>query len=150
MAYGPPLESQRAPDEWQGMQVDTSDPQYCFDSSGCGLALACHANACGPCQRDGDCAAGEVCVLDHCLLPQLAACRRRSDCRGQAVCILSDHSPGPRGNARMRASCVGDEYPEVRSEPAAPPPEPPVRNSPGSRPTEAERVPFARKLAGTL
>jgi hypothetical protein len=52
--------------EWQGMRVDLSQRQYCEASSYCGLALAClEDRRCGACQRDDQCAGGEVCVLDY-------------------------------------------------------------------------------------
>jgi hypothetical protein len=134
----------RSPDEWQGLQVDTSDPQFCVDSRGCGLALSCRGSACGPCQRDGDCAAGEVCVLDHCLLPALVTCRSRKDCPGEALCFLSDYSPGLRGNASMRSRCVGDEPTNARSEPAgtSEPTDPALR--------QTQTAPFAKRLSETL
>ncbi len=96
--------------EWQGMRVDLSQRQYCEASSYCGLALACLGDQrCGPCQRDDQCAAGEVCVLDHCVLAANAGCRTRAECGGagdDAMCVLSGLTGGePRGNAAMRSYC---------------------------------------------
>jgi hypothetical protein len=96
--------------EWQGMRVDLSQRQYCEASSYCGLALAClDDRQCGPCQRDDQCAGGEVCVLDHCVVAAHAGCRSRAECAGageDAVCVLSGLSGGePRGNGEMRSYC---------------------------------------------
>jgi hypothetical protein len=100
----------RPPDEWQGMLVDMSQRQYCEASSFCGFALAClDDNACGPCQRDDQCASGEVCVLDHCVLAKNAGCRSRQDCAGDdpdALCVLSGLTGGEaRGNGDMTSYC---------------------------------------------
>lgn len=96
--------------EWQGMLVDLSQRQYCEASSYCGFALACLGDQqCGPCQRDDQCAGGEVCVLDHCVAAASAGCRTRADCTGDgdgALCVLSGLSGGdPRGNTGMRSYC---------------------------------------------
>jgi len=96
--------------EWQGMRVDLSQRQYCEASSYCGFALAClDDQRCGPCQRDDQCAGGEVCVLDHCVAAASAGCRTRADCGGgggDALCVLSGLSGGdPRGNTGMRSYC---------------------------------------------
>jgi hypothetical protein len=96
--------------EWQGMRVDLSQRQYCEASSYCGFALAClDDQRCGPCQRDDQCAAGEVCVLDHCVKAANAGCRTRAECGGtgdDAMCVLSGLTGGePRGNAEMRSFC---------------------------------------------
>jgi hypothetical protein len=96
--------------EWQGMRVDLSQRQYCEASSYCGFALACLGDQqCGPCQRDDQCAAGEACVLDHCVVAANVGCRTRADCAGagdDAMCVLSGLTGGePRGNGEMRSFC---------------------------------------------
>src|SRR5262245_16544198 len=57
----------RDPGEWQGMRVNLDSQAFCADKNGCGLAMACIDGRCGPCRTAGDCAEGEVCVLDHCV-----------------------------------------------------------------------------------
>jgi len=96
--------------EWQGMLVDLSQRQVCEASSYCGFALAClDDGACGACQRDDQCAGGEVCVLDHCVLAANAGCRSRRDCAGEgddALCVLSGLTGGEaRGNGAMTSYC---------------------------------------------
>ncbi len=98
----------RPADEWQGMLVDVSVQQECFRSAVCGFALACIDGKCGPCSRDSECEAGEVCVLDHCVLRQLAACRTRKDC-GDSLCLLTGLSADPRNNGDMRSLCSKDD-----------------------------------------
>src|SRR5690606_36385366 len=87
---GPPIEyASRDPREWQGMLVNTTFQALCDTSARCGLAMACNAGRCGPCAHDSDCASGEVCSMQHCVVSSLAACRSRSDCPGDELCILS-------------------------------------------------------------
>lgn len=102
----PPTYHPRAPKEWQGMLVNTSLQAECGTASHCGLAMACLSGRCGPCMLDGDCAAGERCVLDHCVKAGNVACRSRADCGGEALCVLTGYSPDPRGNEEMRANCL--------------------------------------------
>jgi hypothetical protein len=90
------------------MLVDLSMQQvYCEDSEQCGQGMACvgQDGGCGPCSGDSDCASGEVCVLDHCLLEQNVECRSYTDCPEGYQCILSGLSADPRGNGEMRAYC---------------------------------------------
>jgi hypothetical protein len=91
--------------EWQGMLVDLSLQPACDRADGCGLAMACIAGRCGPCRVDAECAAGEVCVLDHCVPGGAAACRSAADCPAGALCVLDGYSADPRGNAAMNAAC---------------------------------------------
>ena len=100
----------RDKDEWQGMLVNTAVEQYCEASNYCGLALACNEqNVCGACSRDSDCASGEACVLDHCVVQEKVACRTRHDCTHlgeDALCLLSGLTGGDtRGNADMTSYC---------------------------------------------
>jgi hypothetical protein len=97
----------RDPEEWQGMPVDLNMSPECDTSSRCGLALACISGHCGPCASDADCAIGEECVLDHCLLRKNVSCRHRRDCDGGDTCMLTGLSPGARGNSDMRVVCRG-------------------------------------------
>jgi hypothetical protein len=101
-------EQVRGPDEWQGMLVDTSVKPPCRTSQDCGLARACKDGVCAPCARDAECAAGEVCALEHCVPAKGASCRRRADCSDDgAMCVLTGYTGGdPRGNRDMRARCV--------------------------------------------
>jgi hypothetical protein len=95
----------RPASEWQGMLIDLSVRPYCEKSDQCGMARACRGNACINCVADGDCAGGEVCVLDQCVVQSLAACRRAADCKSGELCVLSEYSADPRGNTGMRAFC---------------------------------------------
>lgn len=100
----------RDPDEWQGMLVNTAVQQYCEATDFCGLALSCSPEQrCGPCTEDSQCASGEACVLDHCVIAENVTCRTRSDCAhlgDDALCLLSGLTGGdPRGNADMRSFC---------------------------------------------
>ncbi len=96
----------RDPDEWQGMLVDICLRATCDEPARCGLALACVGGYCGPCAEDSDCATGEACVLDHCVLSDNVACRSSRDCEGDALCILSGSTGGAaRGNEDMTAYC---------------------------------------------
>lgn len=97
----------RDPEEWQGMQVDLTMQALCEGPASCGLAMACLDGKCGPCTTDGDCAQGESCVLDHCVLESNAACKTRDDCADDELCVLSGYSSDPRGNAEMKATCLG-------------------------------------------
>ena len=96
----------RAPDEWQGWRVDLSLRPGCDTSSRCTAGLACLADQmCGPCSHDSDCAGGEICVLDRCLLRERAGCRNRRDCRDGELCITTEPSPDPRGNGFTKSFC---------------------------------------------
>jgi hypothetical protein len=97
----------RAAGEWQGMRIDTAETALCDAIDACGLAMACIGGRCGACTGDDSCAAGERCVLDHCVRTEHAACRTRADCGGDELCILGGYSADPRGNAGMTARCVG-------------------------------------------
>ena len=104
----------RDPDEWQGALVPNSpkDMGQCLSSAGCGLALACKGNLCGACVLDRDCAPGERCVLDHCLVESNATCGVRRDCMEGEVCMLTDDgSEGPRLNDKLRSICWSSEHP---------------------------------------
>jgi hypothetical protein len=96
----------RDPAEWQGMLVDLDTVPPCDSSAVCGLARACKAGKCLACERDGDCATGEACVLDHCVAKELATCRKAADCKSGSLCVLSGYSGEPRGNEGMKAACV--------------------------------------------
>jgi hypothetical protein len=97
----------RPAEEWQGMLVDLSVMPPCESSAGCGLARACVEGTCGPCVADSECAAGEGCVLDHCVRTELIECRRAAECAADALCILSGYTGGTaRGNEDMRAHCL--------------------------------------------
>lgn len=102
----------RDPDEWQGMLINMSFRARCQDSAGCGLALACREDGlCGPCVSDVECAVGEACVLQHCILGSYVECRYRRDCRGgEEMCILVGEEGGPRGNEGLRAICESDRH----------------------------------------
>jgi hypothetical protein len=95
----------RAQGEWQGMRVDLSVHPDCTESARCGLARACRAGMCLPCLADPDCASGELCVLDHCILSGNVDCRSKDDCETGDVCILTGFSTDPRNNAATRAIC---------------------------------------------
>ena len=113
---GPSLEhAPRDPAEWQGMLVNTTFQALCDTSSRCGLAMACDAGRCGACARDSDCATGEVCSLQHCVLSSLAACRSRADCPTGELCLLTGYASDPRGNGDMRAYCSGSPPPSTRN-----------------------------------
>lgn len=101
--------ARRAADEWQGMRIDMADTALCDAVDSCGLAMACIGGRCGACTGDESCAAGERCVLDHCVRTELASCRTRADCGGDELCILGGTSADPRGNADMTARCVAAE-----------------------------------------
>lgn len=101
----------RDPAEWQGMRVNMCLRALCETSAGCGLAAACLPDGmCGPCARDADCAAGESCVLDYCVLSENVGCRSRADCGGEH-CLLSGLCGSPRNNEAMFAYCASDERP---------------------------------------
>lgn len=96
----------RPEDEWQGMRVRVGNQPICAGKSSCSFALACRDGLCGPCLADEDCAGGEVCVLDHCLIGENVTCRSYSDCDEGSLCVLSGYSAGYRGNGDMRAQCL--------------------------------------------
>ncbi|MEO6599401.1 MAG: hypothetical protein ABIQ16_05975 [Polyangiaceae bacterium] len=99
-----PMYHQRDPGEWDGMPVSLQGPP-CEESQYCGLALACVSQMCVACSADADCAAGEGCVVDHCLKNELISCHSFRDCPG-ALCILSGFTGGTaRGNEDMTSYC---------------------------------------------
>ena len=106
----------RAAADWQGMLVDREDRQVCSETANCGIALSCRADGkCGPCESDAECLAGEVCVLDHCVLSKLVGCRHSSECgSGRAYhCVLSGLTGNDvRGNSEMRSYCLDPKKPE--------------------------------------
>jgi hypothetical protein len=109
----PPQYHPRDPAEWQGMLVNMAMRPTCENSALCGLATACIENRCGPCEADGDCGRGEVCVLDHCVKKDHVTCRRRADCQSDALCVLTGYSSDPRGNADMKALCQPNHGPTL-------------------------------------
>jgi hypothetical protein len=119
--------------EWQGMQVNTAAQALCDTSSRCGLGMACHGGTCGPCAADDECAAGEACVLDHCVPRAQVACRSRRDCAGgEELCVLTGYSSDPRGNAAMMAKCQPAQggTPAPAAEPVAGVPAPAGESAP--------------------
>ena len=123
----------RPQNEWQGMRVRRDFRAVCTQPDGCGQALACLDGFCGPCRASADCADGEVCVLDHCVLEGLADCASASECPVENLCVLSGYSPGRRGNQALHAFCLAPEGPtpdyvrtqtdyRTRGSPAPPPP----------------------------
>lgn len=109
IAYAP-----REPAEWQGMLVNTTFQARCDTSSRCGLAMACHTDQCGPCSNDSECANGEACSMQHCVVASLAACRTRADCPAAELCMLTGYASDARGNLDMRAYCSGSPPAEAR------------------------------------
>jgi hypothetical protein len=101
----PPNYHSRPESEWQGMLIDTSLQSVCDGKSSCGLAMACNNNRCGACSVDSDCASGEACVLDHCVIKKNTSCRTASDCGQNEYCVLSGYSADPRGNGSTLAYC---------------------------------------------
>ena len=100
---------ERSAQEWQGMLVSKDTHPLCDTSERCGLALACRNWQCGPCGRDAHCAAGEICVLDRCLLAANVGCRSSRDCNGEKnLCMLTELSPEARGNRNLRSLCFSE------------------------------------------
>ncbi len=116
----------RSPTEWQGMLVDLSREPTCESTELCSFGQVCKAGICAPCEADGECLRGEVCVLDHCLKQELVSCRVAKDCRG-TFCVLGEFSTPPRHNAGVRSYCV-----DVNS--GTPPPPEPTHNLVDNRP----------------
>ena len=119
-AVPPPLDAVarspvRAAEEWQGMQIDPDEQPMCEASERCGLATACLTGRCGACRVDAECASGESCVLEHCVLAARVACRGRADCSEGELCVLSGISADARGNSDMRAYCQGHGVDVVQS-----------------------------------
>ena len=102
-ALGPPRWHPRPDKEWQGMLVNLNVQPPCDAPGLCGSALACKNGRCAPCEFDAECAPGESCVLDHCLLSANVRCRHTAECEPRSTCVLSGYSSGARGNADMRA-----------------------------------------------
>lgn len=97
----------RDPAEWQGMRMLVgSHTQRCEQAQDCSMPKGCIDGRCLPCERDDQCAREEVCVLDHCLLEDLAACRSRSDCDSGEWCVMSGYSKGRRFNSDTRSYCA--------------------------------------------
>ncbi|UQA56926.1 hypothetical protein [Polyangium aurulentum] len=95
--------------EWQGMKVDDAETWPCGER--CSMARACIGGLCVPCREDAQCEAGEVCVLDHCVVEERVECRRAADCGNpEALCVLTGYTSGDlRGNGEMRAHCSNPE-----------------------------------------
>jgi hypothetical protein len=113
-----PRRKRRPESEWQGMLIDVAVAPTCDVTEHCSRGQVCKPGACGPgeppgseclrclpCESDGECLLGELCVLDHCVKEQLVECRLAKDCGGVS-CILTDYSTGPRNNDEMRAHCA--------------------------------------------
>ena len=105
---------ERDPAEWQGLRV-CSPYTPCDSSAFCGLARACIDSQCQACKRDQDCASGEGCALDHCVLLTQLECRSARDCAAGYLCYLSGYTGGtPRANEDMYAYCAGTGGPNPR------------------------------------
>ena len=110
------------------MLISTDAVPPCEESATCGLARACKAGKCVACSADGDCAGGEVCVLDHCIARDLAGCRSRTDCASGDLCALSGYSSLARGNEGMRSLCLDPKSgSSAMPEPEPAPPDPRTR-----------------------
>jgi hypothetical protein len=122
----------RDPAEWQGMPI-TYFGIPCSDEAVCQLALACIGGYCGGCSTSDECQAGEVCVVEHCVLSQLAKCTSFRDCPSGEVCVLSGYTDDLRGNGAMEAVCSGSfsnpepQRPEYPPEAYLPIPSPQTR-----------------------
>jgi len=101
---------QRPEDEWQGMLIDVAVRPPCETTSSCQLSLACVEGTCGPCGADADCAGGERCVLDHCLLRDNAGCVSSRDCPNSELCMIVSEGSNAlrdiRGNLFLRSICT--------------------------------------------
>ena len=131
----PPEYAPRDAAEWQGMLVNLTHQALCDESVRCGLAMACRAGQCGPCQSDADCGQGEGCAVQHCVPLAQVECRSRADCaEPDDLCMLSGLSSDTRGNAKLRAYCgsvedtddrrLAEREEEPAVDPDAPAPEP--------------------------
>lgn len=119
----------REPGEWQGMPIDSDgDAPPCDTSATCGLARACVSGRCVACAGDAECAAGETCVLQHCLLRTNARCRTARECGRGELCVVSDYSSDFRGNGVMRSACLGTG-PNPFFEPVEPTPRTPASSA---------------------
>lgn len=96
----------RDPSEWQGMPLRAGPTTRCRESSDCKMTRACLNGWCLPCEADVQCARGEVCVLNHCLLEQNVSCRSRKDCARDALCVMSGYTSGGRNNSSTKAMCL--------------------------------------------
>ena len=118
--------------EYQGRPIPKLDIA-CEVASSCGRAAGCVGGLCAPCRKDSDCAPGEACAVDNCLLPDNVKCRSRRDCPAGWLCALTEDPVTGRGNQGVRAYCddpkVGHPQPATQSpaplvnkgaEPAAP------------------------------
>lgn len=103
---------ERDPGEWKGMRLDISAKVQCETSDTCQLSTACVDEICGACDQDSDCAKGEACVLDRCLLEENADCRNRKDCPDEELCMIertgSDALKDHRGNMFLESKCSQD------------------------------------------
>lgn len=108
---------ERSKSEWQGMLIDVAVAPTCASTERCGMAQSCKPGPCGPgeptdgkcfrcqpCESNGECARGEICVLDHCVKREFVSCRTARDCGG-VPCVLSGYSTGIRNNQEMKAYC---------------------------------------------
>ena len=93
--------------EWQGMPVDMAARPQCATTRDCSESLACWDDGrCGPCRSDSECAAGESCVLDHCVAQAAPDCRSSADCGDDEVCMLTRASRSQvRHGPALVASC---------------------------------------------
>jgi hypothetical protein len=111
----------RAEGEWQGMPVDIAVTPYCEKTDDCQLARACSEQVCTVCLENRDCGAGEVCVLDHCLLEENASCTEAKDCPSNELCMLestgSDALSDRRGNKFLLAECTTNGHGKNREQP---------------------------------
>ena len=99
----------RPESEWQGMPVDETIRVPCRQSGICSMALACLSDGrCGACSADSDCAGGEKCVLDRCLLQDLVKCTTASDCPEGELCVLTGLGGGDKNNKGLRSLCSGE------------------------------------------
>jgi hypothetical protein len=110
LSFGrPPAYHPRDPADWQGMRIDVNMLAYCDTTEHCGMARACIGGRCNPCTKDTECAAGEACVLDHCVIASNMKCRTHRDCNPGVLCALTGYTPdGGRNNSKMEALCESE------------------------------------------
>ncbi len=87
----------------------TGDLVWSCSETTCARARACVGGECLPCVADSECEAGELCVLQYCLLEPNVGCQTRADCteRSDAICVMNGITAGDlRGNSELRSECM--------------------------------------------
>ena len=86
--------------------VPPIDYSPCITADDCGASNGCRSGRCAPCHDSRDCATGELCISESCILATNASCTSDDDCLDSVRCATTSPEGGFRGNLAQRSFCL--------------------------------------------